>query len=84
MELLNITMSVITPASTWLTGMVLALLHMIMVRRSGPRQFVEYDEFTREFWEDGIYMMSWPGYAILVMLYGHDFRHHKDTDQDDI
>lgn len=61
-------------STTWITGMVMALAHIVVVRKMGPHGNSDYVEGSSEYWLDGLYIFFWPVYVWMITLYGSRFR----------
>ena len=69
----------VQPSLIWFGGSLVVLFLMAVHRMFSPRNFEPYVVWSREYWEDGFYiLLAWPGYLILLgwhVVMKKPFRH---------
>lgn len=55
------------PSLVWFSGSLMTLFVMAYHRMLSPRRQHDYVVWSREYWEDGFYVLvAWPGYLMLL------------------
>lgn len=58
------------PSLFWFTGSIMVLFALAVSRMFSPRGNDPYVVWSREYWEDGFYILvAWPG-TLMLIAYG--------------